>query len=95
MAPGLSEHVEADFYVTPRYFKETLLSTHGAGFGVQPILSQSAYFRFHARCPHYRNLYFVGAGTHPGAGLPGVLSTAKAMERAVIRDGFAREVAAS
>ena len=54
---------------------------HGSGFSVQPRLSQSAYFRFHNQSEVFENLYFVGAGTHPGAGMPGVLSSAKVLEK--------------
>jgi len=89
LAPGLRDSLEADFYLTPEYFRRELLSADGAGFGVQPLLTQSAYFRYHNRCPHYRGLYFVGAGTHPGAGLPGVLTSAKTLERVLRREGVA------
>ena len=81
--PGLRENLVTRFHVTPRYFRETLRSTHGAGFGIEPRLSQSAYFRYHNQSPHVGGLYLVGAGTHPGAGIPGVLSTAKVLERIV------------
>ena len=86
LAPGLRDHIESEFYLTPEYFRDELRSTDGAGFGVQPLLSQSAYLRFHTTCPHYRGLHFVGAGTHPGAGIPGVLTTAKTLERALDRE---------
>lgn len=88
MAPGLIDQLDAVFSVTPRYFESELASEGGAGFSVQPTLTQSAYFRFHNRCPHYRNLFLVGAGTHPGAGIPGTLCTAKTMENAMLRDGI-------
>lgn len=81
--PGLRENLVTRFHVTPRYFSQTLRSTHGAGFGIEPRLSQSAYFRYHNQSPHVAGLYLVGAGTHPGAGIPGVLSTAKVLERIV------------
>jgi len=87
MAPGLRERVVTRFAVTPSYFETELESPAGAGFSVQPVLSQSAYMRFHNRCPHYRNLYLAGAGTHPGAGIPGTLCTAKTAVRCMIRDG--------
>lgn len=87
MAPGLRERIVTKFAVTPSYFETELESPAGAGFSVQPLLSQSAYFRFHNRCPHYRNLYLAGAGTHPGAGIPGTLCTAKTAMRCMIRDG--------
>ena len=53
---------------------------HGAGFSIEPRLTQSAWFRFHNRDQALNNLYFAGAGTHPGAGLPGVISSAKVVE---------------
>jgi phytoene desaturase len=79
--PGLRENLVTSFHVTPNYFQTELRSPHGAGFGIEPRLSQSAYFRFHNRSKDVEGLYFVGAGTHPGAGIPGVLSTAKVLER--------------
>lgn len=81
--PGLRNNLVTQFHVTPNYFRDTLRSTHGAGFGIEPRLTQSAYFRFHNRSPHLGGLYFVGASTHPGAGVPGVLSTARVLERLV------------
>jgi phytoene desaturase len=56
---------------------------HGTGFSIQPTFDQSAYFRFHNRSQDIAGLYFVGAGTHPGAGMPGVLCTAKVLDRIV------------
>lgn len=87
MAPRLREHLTTKFAVTPAYFERELESPAGAGFSVQPLLSQSAYLRFHNRCPHYGNLYLAGAGTHPGAGIPGTLCTAKTAMRCIERDG--------
>lgn len=81
--PGLGEHLETRFSVDPRYFKETLNSVDGAAFGPEPILTQSAWFRYHNQSPDVDKLYFVGAGTHPGAGMPGVLCTAKVLEHVV------------
>ncbi|HEY0151247.1 MAG TPA: phytoene desaturase [Longimicrobium sp.] len=81
LLPGLRESLVTSFHLTPTYFRDTLRSTHGAGFGIEPRLTQSAYFRYHNQSPHVGGLYFVGAGTHPGAGVPGVLSTAKVLER--------------
>lgn len=81
--PDLKENLTVKFCVTPDYFEHELRSVDGAGFGPEPKLSQSAYFRFHNRSEDVDGLYFVGAGTHPGAGLPGVLSTAKVLERVV------------
>lgn len=81
--PGLRESIVDPFYVTPEHFKQNLNSVHGAGFSIQPIFSQSAYFRFHNKAPGIEGLYLVGAGTHPGAGMPGVLCSAKVLEELV------------
>ncbi len=81
--PGLSETITGDFYMTPEDFSEDYLSVAGAGFSIAPVFSQSAWFRFHNRGEGPRNLYLVGAGTHPGAGLPGVLCSAKVLDRLV------------
>ena len=69
--------------MTPADFQTRLLSVHGAGFGLEPILTQSAWFRPHNRSEEVRNLFLVGAGTHPGGGVPGVLSSAKVLDRVV------------
>ncbi len=81
--PNLSETIIDDFYVTPDHFEKNLNSMHGAGFSIQPIFSQSAWFRFHNTAPGIEGLYFVGAGTHPGAGMPGVLCSAKVLEHLI------------
>ena len=78
--PGIKENVVSDFYLTPDYFEKELSTLHGSGFSIQPKFSQSAYFRFHNQSEEFKNLYFVGAGTHPGAGMPGVLSSAKVLD---------------
>jgi phytoene desaturase len=78
--PELSKHIVEEFYVTPEYFRDTLSTLHGTGFSIQPTFKQSAYFRFHNKAPGIEGLYFVGAGTHPGAGMPGVLCSAKVLE---------------
>jgi phytoene desaturase len=75
--PGLSRHIVVEQMIDPRHFRHTLNSYQGSAFSIAPILTQSAYFRPHNRSADVPNLYFVGAGTHPGAGLPGVLSSAK------------------
>ena len=75
--PGLSSHLVTERMIDPRHFRDTLNSYLGSAFSVEPILTQSAYFRPHNRAEDLPNLYFVGAGTHPGAGLPGVLCSAK------------------
>ncbi len=81
--PGLREHMTVNFSVTPDYFEHELRSEAGAGFGPEPRLSQSAWFRYHNRSKDVDGLYFVGAGVHPGAGVPGVISSAKVLERVV------------
>ena len=75
--PDLQANIVAEHYIDPLHFQRTLNSHLGSAFSVQPILTQSAWFRPHNRSEDFDNLYFVGAGTHPGAGLPGVLSSAK------------------
>ena len=79
--PGIKENVVSDFYLTPDYFENDLATLHGSGFSIQPKFSQSAYFRFHNQSEVFDNLYFVGAGTHPGAGMPGVISSAKVLDK--------------
>jgi phytoene desaturase len=69
--------------MTPEDFKSDYLSVDGAGFSLSPFFSQSAWFRFHNRAEGVEGLYFVGAGTHPGAGLPGVVSSAKVLDTVV------------
>ncbi|MEZ4451805.1 MAG: phytoene desaturase family protein [Nannocystaceae bacterium] len=83
--PGLKGSLVAAESVDPRYFEVEMRSHVGAAFGPEPTLRQSAYFRFHNRSEDVDGLYFVGAGTHPGAGVPGVLNTAKVLERIVPR----------
>jgi len=77
--PGLSRHIVTERAMTPRDFAQDYGSRHGAGFSVAPTLLQSAWFRFHNRGP-VPGLFLVGAGTHPGAGVPGVLTSAKVVE---------------
>ena len=79
--PGIKENIVSDFYLTPDYFEKDLATLHGSGFSIQPKFSQSAYFRFHNQSEVFDNLYFVGAGTHPGAGMPGVISSAKVLDK--------------
>ena len=79
--PGIKENVVSDFYLTPDYFEKDLATLHGSGFSIQPKFSQSAYFRFHNQSEIFDNLFFVGAGTHPGAGMPGVISSAKVLDK--------------
>ena len=81
--PHLGHQLIDDFFITPEYFKDQLLSEHGAAFGIQPTFMQSAKFRYANQHKMYKNLYFVGANTHPGAGVPGVLLSAKVLEKLI------------
>jgi len=81
----LSRHIVTERRVDPRYFAEELNSHLGSAFSVQPLLTQSAWFRPHCQSEDVANLFFVGAGTHPGAGIPGVLSSAKIVAKLLER----------
>ncbi len=81
--PDLQANIIAEHYIDPLHFQNTLNSYLGSAFSIQPVLTQSAWFRPHNRSEDFENLYFVGAGTHPGAGLPGVLSSAKIAENLI------------
>lgn len=81
--PGLKESITSDFFMTPEDFKTDYLSAFGAGFSIAPLFRQSAWFRFHNKAEGIKNLYLVGAGTHPGGGMPGVLCSAKVLDRLV------------
>ena len=81
LLPDLRQNIVEELYVTPDYFEQELKTKHGSGFSIQPKFTQSAYFRFHNKSEVCDNLYFVGAGTHPGAGVPGVLSSAKVLDK--------------
>jgi phytoene desaturase len=83
LLPGFEEEVVTSRIATPLDFADDLLAFRGAGFGLEPILLQSAWFRPHNRSEEVERLYLVGAGTHPGAGLPGVLSSARILDRVV------------
>ena len=80
--PGLKAELVTSFFTTPQDFQDDFLSYRGSGFGLEPVLMQSAWFRPHNRSA-VQNLYLVGAGTHPGAGLPGVLSSARILDLVV------------
>lgn len=82
--PDLQANIIAEHYIDPLHFQNTLNSYQGAAFSLAPTLTQSAWFRPHNRSEEFDNLYFCGAGTHPGAGLPGVLSSAKIVENLVL-----------
>jgi phytoene desaturase len=81
--PGLDDEIVASLVTTPRDFQDRLLSYNGAGFSLEPILLQSAWFRPHNASEEVNGLYLVGAGTHPGAGVPGVLSSARVLDTVV------------
>ncbi len=84
--PGLLANLATERILTPRDFETVLNSYQGAGFSFEPVFTQSAWFRPHNQSEDVPNLYFVGAGTHPGAGVPGVLSSAKIAEKLVCRN---------
>ena len=69
--------------MNPNDFKNDYNSMHGAGFSIAPIFTQSAWFRYHNKDKKIKNLYFSAAGAHPGAGIPGVLSSAKVVENII------------
>lgn len=81
--PGLANEVVTSRILTPLDFQDRLSSYRGAAFGFEPVLTQSAWFRPHNRSEEVERLYLVGAGTHPGAGLPGVLSSARVLDEIV------------
>ena len=93
LMPDLRKHVVTQRWFTPQDFQSELSAFHGSAFSVAPKLTQSAWFRPHNRDPKIPGLYIVGAGTHPGAGLPGVINSAKAT-LAVILEDLAKEQAA-
>lgn len=81
--PGLEGSIEVSHVLTPRGFEDDYLSFRGAAFSFEPVLQQSAYFRPHNVSEDVKRLFLVGAGTHPGAGMPGVLSSARTLDRVV------------
>ncbi|MCB9666598.1 MAG: phytoene desaturase [Myxococcales bacterium] len=78
--PDLEAKIMSSRVMTPQHFRDELLAYRGSAFSFEPILTQSAYFRPHNKSEDIRGLYLVGAGTHPGAGLPGVLSSARVLD---------------
>lgn len=84
--PGLQDRIVTRFHITPHYFAESLLSDQGNAFGLEPRLSQSAWFRPHNRCRDVQGLYLVGASAQPGGGTPSVMMSAKMTVRAVLQD---------
>jgi phytoene desaturase len=83
LLPGLGESLTTSFVLTPQDFHDRLSSWKGAAFAMEPQLFQSAWFRPHNRSEEVEGLYLVGAGTHPGAGLPGVVSSARILDKIV------------
>jgi len=83
LLPGLSRHLSASLVFTPNEFRDRYLSPHGSGFSIEPRILQSAWFRPHNVSEEVPGLYLVGAGTHPGAGLPGVISSAEVLAKLV------------
>ena len=84
--PNLREDLVTTRIFTPLDFHRILHAHHGSAFSLEPILTQSAYFRVHNRDDHIGGLYFAGAGTHPGAGVPGVVNSAKATAGLMLAD---------
>jgi phytoene desaturase len=91
--PGLRRHLVTRFFMTPKSFERDLAAYRGSAFSLAPTLRQSAWFRPHNRDPKIPGLYLVGAGTHPGAGVPGVVNSAKATVALVLDDLRRRAVA--
>lgn len=83
MLPGLSQTISTDFVLTPKCFETRYLSPHGAGFSLEPRIFQSAWFRPHNVSETIENLYLVGAGTHPGAGIPSVVTSSEVLTQLV------------
>jgi phytoene desaturase len=86
LMPGLRENLVTSRIFTPADFHSELNAHLGSAFSLEPVLTQSAWFRVHNRDDRIGNLYFVGAGTHPGAGIPGVVGSAKATAGLMLAD---------
>ena len=86
LIPDIHERIVTKFHYTPADFGTDLNAHLGSAFSLEPVLTQSAWFRVHNRDDVLSNLYFVGAGTHPGAGIPGVVGSAKATAELMIED---------
>lgn len=84
LIPDLDDRLDTCFHYTPQDFHDDLGAHLGSAFSLEPVLTQSAWFRGHNRDDHFPNLYFVGAGTHPGAGIPGVVGSAKATASLIV-----------
>ena len=85
--PGLREHLVTSHFISPKTFQRDLFAYQGSAFSLAPRLTQSAWFRPHNEDPTIPGLYIVGAGTHPGAGLPGVINSAKASVGLILERG--------
>ena len=83
LIPGFRSHLTEEVVFTPEDFRDRYLSPHGSGFSIEPRILQSAWFRPHNVSEEAKGLYLVGAGTHPGAGLPGVVSSAEVLDKLV------------
>jgi phytoene desaturase len=83
MMPKLSEYICESFVMTPDDFLQDYNTPFGSGFSIAPLFRQSAWFRTHNKDDLYQNLFYVGAGTHPGAGVPGVLNSAKVIDKLI------------
>ena len=83
MLPGLRDRIVTSRLLTPQDFHDRLNSVKGAAFGYEPRITQSAWFRPHNRSEDIEGLYLVGAGTHPGAGMPAVISSAKVIDQLI------------
>ena len=83
LLPGVSDHITASEVFTPETFRDRYLSPHGAGFSIEPRILQTAWFRPHNVSEEAEGLYLAGAGTHPGAGLPGVVSSAEVLAKLI------------
>ena len=86
LIPDIRSRIVTRFHYTPADFGRDLNAHLGSAFSLEPLLTQSAYFRVHNRDKRISNLYFVGAGTHPGAGIPGVVGSAKATAKLMLAD---------
>jgi phytoene desaturase len=85
--PGLENEIATSMMLTPQDFQDRLNSVNGAAFSLEPVLTQSAWFRPHNKSEEIDNLFLVGAGTHPGAGMPGVIASAKILDQVVPHGG--------
>jgi phytoene desaturase len=83
LIPGFRDRITAERVFTPETFQSRYLSPFGAGFSLEPRILQSAYFRPHNVSEEVQGLYLCGAGTHPGAGVPGVIGTAEILDKLI------------